>query len=491
MNDRPPLAIAPQKTAAPRTQQGGRGARNGTRVRRIQLVEDGEDETIPPVRRSPQLLLHYQVMDLGLAKIYGSGTQQCQRRRCETAARLSLRSPSDRARSLQGVICASPSAPRAAAATMALRLALLLLAGAAAVASVEPAGASVGTCDPSRPETCAPPDVYKGETPDQTDKRVRQVLGKLPAGTLVVLLKNNGNDDAGRSGTVGGVRSHARRDGLPPSIFVDVVVQRENGSGIEHKALPEEQLAAVGTPEATAATAARTQRKGAALPEAPGTDRAPPVVKPAPGLPVAPAAPKIDISLPPAPAPAANTLPQKPPPVINSPPGAELVWCGQRGLCNPAEQQKVEQLSLLLGDSRFSDLSFAACSIEPLTTLSLLLGEPSKRLPEAALTAAVDSLKGRIGFNCMHCARRIGKVPADTTIPEPAPGQPPPPPPPPPPATPPPKQQQPPQPVAQAPPPVKSMVKCVDTGNDRLIHVAELNACLKVCFVRFLLKLMD
>ena len=29
VNDHPPLAIAPQKTAAPRTQQGERGARNG------------------------------------------------------------------------------------------------------------------------------------------------------------------------------------------------------------------------------------------------------------------------------------------------------------------------------------------------------------------------------------------------------------------------------------------------------------------------------
>ena len=41
---------------APRTQQGERGARNGTRVRRIRLVEDGEDETIPPLspgRRPP------------------------------------------------------------------------------------------------------------------------------------------------------------------------------------------------------------------------------------------------------------------------------------------------------------------------------------------------------------------------------------------------------------------------------------------------------
>ena len=58
MNDHPPLAIAPQKTAAPRTQQGERGARNGTRVRRIQLVEDGEDETIPPLspgRRPPAM----------------------------------------------------------------------------------------------------------------------------------------------------------------------------------------------------------------------------------------------------------------------------------------------------------------------------------------------------------------------------------------------------------------------------------------------------
>ena len=164
------------------------------------------------------------------------------------------------------------------------------------MAGEPPAAASGGaqdTCDPSRPETCAPPVQYSGETPEQTEKRVRQVQGLFPAGTLVVLLKDNGNDDSGRAATVGGVRAHARRDGLAPSIFVDVVVQRENGNGIEHKALPQEQLAAVGTPEATAATAARTQRKGSAPRDAPGTpepgalgspppgaDKAPPVVNP-------------------------------------------------------------------------------------------------------------------------------------------------------------------------------------------------------------------
>ena len=45
LNDHPPLAIAPQKTAARTAQRTVRERRNGTRVRRIQLVEDGEDVT--------------------------------------------------------------------------------------------------------------------------------------------------------------------------------------------------------------------------------------------------------------------------------------------------------------------------------------------------------------------------------------------------------------------------------------------------------------
>ena len=58
VNEHPPVAIAPLKTAASRTQQGEQGARNGTRVRRIRLVEDGEDVTIPPLspgRRPPAM----------------------------------------------------------------------------------------------------------------------------------------------------------------------------------------------------------------------------------------------------------------------------------------------------------------------------------------------------------------------------------------------------------------------------------------------------
>ena len=49
LKDHPPLAIAPQKTAAKTTQRTVCSARNGTRVRRIRLVEDGEDETMPPL----------------------------------------------------------------------------------------------------------------------------------------------------------------------------------------------------------------------------------------------------------------------------------------------------------------------------------------------------------------------------------------------------------------------------------------------------------
>ena len=57
-NEHPPVAIAPQKTAARTAQRTVRERRNGTRVRRIQLVEDGEDVTIPllsPGRRPPAM----------------------------------------------------------------------------------------------------------------------------------------------------------------------------------------------------------------------------------------------------------------------------------------------------------------------------------------------------------------------------------------------------------------------------------------------------
>ena len=48
MKEHPTVAIAPQKTAARTAQWTVREHRNGTRVRRIILVKDGEAETMPP-----------------------------------------------------------------------------------------------------------------------------------------------------------------------------------------------------------------------------------------------------------------------------------------------------------------------------------------------------------------------------------------------------------------------------------------------------------
>ena len=73
LKDHPPLAIAPQKTAAraaQRTVRELRERRNGTRVRRMRLVEDSEAETMPP------LTSEYYIMYIGAVSTRSGHTIQ-------------------------------------------------------------------------------------------------------------------------------------------------------------------------------------------------------------------------------------------------------------------------------------------------------------------------------------------------------------------------------------------------------------------------------